>query len=99
MELFQGVLLVAHADGTSWRIVDHDRMTVIDDVQRRRLVVELNGPQVGLLWIANVNGGLVVSVFAGSEIGAQVTPVAGALVSVVAPMAGLVCLGVRKPGR
>ena len=74
-------------------------MTVIDDVQRGRLVVEPNGRQVGLLWIANVNGGLVVSVLAGSEIRVQVTPVAGALVSVLAPVAGFVHLGVRKRGR
>src|SRR5689334_19728670 len=99
MELFQGVLLVAHPDGTSGRIVDHDRMTVINDVQRGRLVVEPNGRQVGLLWITNVNGGLVVSVFAGSEIRVQVTPVTGTLVSVVAPVGGLMYLGVRKRGR
>src|SRR5882762_1403597 len=83
MELFQRILLVAHADRTAWGIVDHDRMTVINDVQRGRLVVKSNGRQIDLPRIANVNGGLVVSGLAESKFRVQVAPMAGALVSVV----------------
>jgi hypothetical protein len=58
MELFQGVLLVARADGTSWRIVDHDRMTVIDDVQRGRLVLARHTQNRRLLADAHIWQGL-----------------------------------------
>jgi hypothetical protein len=54
-------------------------MTVIDHVQRRRLVVEPNGWQIGLLGVANVNGGLVVSGLAGGKLRFQIAPVVGAL--------------------
>jgi hypothetical protein len=98
MELFQGVLFVAHADGTPCRVVDHDRVAVIDDVQRGRVVIEPYGREFGFLRIANVNRRLMVPAFAGGKFRLQVAPVAGTLVSVVAPVRGFVLLSKPKRG-
>jgi hypothetical protein len=96
--LFQRVLFVAHADGTTWGIVDHDRMTVIDHVQRRRLVVEPNGWQIGLLGGCESQWGTGGVRPCRAQMPVSDRPVVGALVSVVAPVAGFMLLGGRKRG-
>jgi hypothetical protein len=55
VELFEFVSLTTHCDETPGAVINHDRVAVIDDIQRRRLVIELDGRKVGLLRIADVN--------------------------------------------
>src|SRR5262249_11867230 len=65
--------------------IDHNRVAVIDDVQRRRLVIELNWRQVGLLRVANVNGRLLMPIFARSKLRFEFTPMAGSFCFAVVP--------------
>jgi hypothetical protein len=75
MELLQRVFLLTDEDEASRAVVDHDGVAVIDDVERGRLVIEVDWGQVGFLRVADVNRGLVMSILAGCKFGFQVTPV------------------------
>jgi hypothetical protein len=68
VELLERVLLAADGYRTSGGVIDHDRVAVIDNVQRGWLVIELDGRQVSLLWIPDIDGGLVVTILARSEL-------------------------------
>ena len=85
VELLERVFLVANQNKAARAVVDHDRVTVIDDVQRRRLVVEMDRRQGSFLRIADVNGGLVVSSLARCELRFQITPMARSTLPVVTP--------------
>ncbi|HEY4388404.1 MAG TPA: hypothetical protein VGN34_28465, partial [Ktedonobacteraceae bacterium] len=55
VELLEFVSLATHRDETPGAVINHDRVAVIDDIQRRRLVIEMNGRKVGLLRLADIN--------------------------------------------
>lgn len=55
-------------DEASGLVVDHNGVTVIDDVKRRRLVIEADRGQVGFLRIADGNGRLAMPVLAQSKL-------------------------------
>src|SRR5215468_10414983 len=74
MKLLQHVFLVTDQDEASGTVIDHDGVAVIDDVERGRLVFEVDRRQVCLLRIADVNGGLVMSSLARCELWFQVAP-------------------------
>src|ERR1700746_3682886 len=74
VKLLERICLPADGYGTPWIVIDHNRMSVIDNVQPGRLVLEADGRQVALMWITDVNGGLVMPTFAQSKLWFQVTP-------------------------
>lgn len=66
----------ANGYGTPWIVFDHNRMSVIDDAQPGRLVLEADRRQVDLMWITDVYGGLVMPTFAQSKLWVEITPMA-----------------------
>src|SRR5215469_11216160 len=88
VELLEFVPLAADCHEAPGSVIDHDRVAVIDDVQWDRLVIELDGRQVGLLRIADVDGRLMMPVHAGSKLGTKLTPM-------TRPMRWAVVPGVR----
>jgi len=62
--LLERISLPANGYGTPWIVIDHNRMSVIDDVQAGRLVIEADRRQVDWMWITDVYGGLVMPTFA-----------------------------------
>jgi len=51
-------------------------MAVIDDVEWRGLVFEVDRRQRRFLWAADVDGGLLMPIFAGCEVWLQLAPMA-----------------------
>src|SRR5215470_18354738 len=74
MELLECILLAADQNEASGAVVDHDGMAVIDDVEWRRLIVEAYRGQLCFLRVADVDGGLVLTILAGRKPWFQVTP-------------------------
>jgi len=60
-------------------------VSVVDDVERGRLVVELDGRQIGLLRISDVDGGLVMPILARSKPWFEFTPMAGTVQLAIVP--------------
>jgi hypothetical protein len=58
-------------------------VTVVDDIQRRIIVVKPDGGQVSFLGIADINRRLMVPVLARSIIRIEVAPVAGAVFALI----------------
>ena len=56
VKLLECIFMSAHRDRTPWSVIDHDSVTVIDDVKRGRIVVELDRRQVGLFGRPDVDG-------------------------------------------
>src|SRR4029077_710172 len=65
VKLFQLVLLVTNADKAARGVVDLDGMAVVDDMERRRFVVELNRGQISFLRLADIDWRLVLPKLAG----------------------------------
>src|SRR5208282_98289 len=88
VKLPQLIALASHGDKAARGVVHLHRMPVVDDAQGSGMVIELDGGQVGLFRIANVNRRLMLSNLASGVLPLQVTPVLGALLPAVAPMMG-----------
>ena len=97
MELHEFVTRAAHVDRAASRVVDLDRMAVIDDLQCRRLVIEFDRGQVRGFCAANVDRRLQFAELAGAELGAERGPGRGTAVTFVAPV--VAALGQRRSGR
>src|ERR1700740_2769044 len=76
VELFERILLPAHRHKAPCGVSDRHGVTVVDDMQRRRLVIELDWQQVGLLGIVDVDGGLPAPILAWSKFRFELTPMA-----------------------
>ena len=76
VKLFERIFPVPHGDGASGGVVDHDRVTVIDDMQSGRLVVEMDLGQISFSGILDVNWGLAMPILACRELRFQVAPMA-----------------------
>src|SRR6201982_2879469 len=99
VKLLERICLPANRYGTPWIVIDHNRMSVIDDVQPRSLVLEVDRRQVGLMWITDVFGGLVMPTFAQSKLWFEITPVAGTASVAVIPSVLSVFLGHAENGQ
>jgi len=90
VELFKRVSFPADGDGASTSVIDHAGMAIINDVQRRRLVVEVKRWKVSLPRIADVDRRLVMAGFAGHKIRFQIAPMARPTgVTVIPTMTGV----------
>src|ERR1700756_2953408 len=74
VKLLKHILLSPHCNGAAGGVIDHDGVAVINDLERRGLVIELNQRQVCSLRIANVDGRLMMTSLAPSKLRFQVTP-------------------------
>src|SRR4029078_11009291 len=69
----------ADGDAAAGRVVDLNRVTVVDDVQRRGLIGELNRRKIGRLRRSDVDRRLRMARLAGAESLVERAPVIGAV--------------------
>src|SRR5215831_1365638 len=94
VELFENVFVTTDRNATSRSIIDQDRMAVVDNVQRRMLVLELDRWQVGLLRIANINRGLMMPILTRRKLRLQITPMTRPeLLAIIPSVLGMMLLG------
>src|SRR5215472_275355 len=74
MELLERVFLLSDRNEASGAVVDHDGMAVIDDVEWRSLIFELDRGQSCFLRVTDVDGRLVMTILARCELWSQLTP-------------------------
>ena len=74
MELLERVFSLSDRNEASRAVVDHDGMAVIDDMERRRLIFEVDRGQSYFLRLADVDGRLVMTILARCKLWFQVTP-------------------------
>src|SRR5262245_64985293 len=86
VKLLQLVACSADGDRTAGRVVDLDRMSVVDDMQRRGAVCEIYLRQVCRFRSPNVDGRLMLAQFTGSKVLVELAPVARAFRAPVGPM-------------
>src|ERR1700722_1358651 len=86
MELHQRQRCSVDGDATSRLVIDLDGVAIVDDFQRRKFVVKVDGSQLRRLRTDNVNGGLALAGFAGGEIRLEVAPMLRAFRSAITPM-------------
>src|SRR5579864_3000947 len=85
VELFQLIGLPGYGDVTSRNVIDHDGMPVINDMQRGRLVIELDRRQICVAGTANIDGRLAMASLARNKLRLQIAPMVGSLRSAIAP--------------
>src|SRR5579864_6528171 len=85
VKLFQLIGLAAYGDVTSRAVIDHDAVPVIDDMQRGRFVVKLDGRQISFAGIANIDGRLTMASLARSKLRLKIAPMFGSLCPAVTP--------------
>lgn len=73
-------------DVASRRIVHLNCVTIIDDPQSCRLIMKIKRRQVRWNWVGYVDWRLLMTGFAGGELGTQVAPVRRSACSQVVPM-------------
>jgi hypothetical protein len=86
MKLSKRVFLFAHENEASGSVIHLDSVAVIDDMQRRGFVVEVDSGQGCLPRNANINGRLVMSKFALRKLRTEVTPMAGTMALAIIPI-------------
>jgi hypothetical protein len=99
VKLLERICLPANGYGTPWIVIDNNRMSVIDDAQPGRLVLEADRRQVDLMWITDVYGGLVMPTLAQSKLWVEITPMAGTVSVAVVPSVLTVFLGRAENGQ
>src|ERR1700752_2954201 len=99
VKLLELICLSPDGYGNPWIVIDHTRMSVIDDVQPGRLVLEADRRQVDLKCITDVYGGLVMPTFAQSELWFEITPMTGTLSLTVIPSVLSMFLGCAEDGQ
>jgi hypothetical protein len=83
----------SHGDETAGRVIDLNRVTVVDDMERRPLIGELNRREIGCLGAPDINRGLVSAQLARTEGLVELAPMVGAVNAAIAPMRCGVLLG------
>jgi hypothetical protein len=99
VKLLEGILFPAHLHEAPWCIIDHHSVAVVDDMQRGRLVIELDWRQVRLLGIVDVDEGLLVPTLTWSKLRFELTPTAWPThLAVVPRVFGMMLLGRTQAG-
>src|SRR5208283_4021925 len=86
VELHQLKPLPTQGDEAAGRNIHLDGVSVVDNLQRRRLVGKFDGREGGRLCAANVDGRLVLSNFALLVVGLEGCPMGGPGVAAVTPV-------------
>jgi hypothetical protein len=86
VELRELVPMIADSDKASWRVGHHNGVAVIDNCERRRLVVKLDRWQVCLFCVPDVYGRLMVASLTLGERRIKRSPFVRAIIAVVRPM-------------
>ena len=73
-------------DAAAGRVLDLDGMAVVEDFQRRELVIEMDGSEIGRLRVHDIERRLMLAGFAAGEIGREIAPMVGAVGSGVGPV-------------
>src|SRR5271155_3549091 len=83
-------------DAAAGLVIDLNGVAVVDDFQRRKFVVEMDGSQLRGLRVDDINGRLALACLARGKIGRKVAPMVRAIRSAVTPVrSGRVFLGDR----